>query len=130
MIAPAVTDVPAPQLRTALESDWACIWLNLDGELVAPTVPVFERALREAIALERRKIVLLAMGLSDADAAGLAAIDRAKEMARARGIKLAVRATRPAQARLPRRALNRLPALAAVIRRPEPMGALRLFGTD
>ena len=133
-------DVPTPHLRTTFESDWACIWLSLEGELVAPTVPVFERALGEAIRLDRRKIVLLTMGLAHADAAGLASIDRAKETARARGIKLAVRSSR--RARTGRSELgssrghgSRLqtqwwPAISAAVRRPDPVGALRLHTPD
>lgn len=140
MTALSVGDIPTPRLSTALESDWACIWLSLEGELVAPTVPAFERALGEAIRLDRRKIVLLTMGLAHADAAGLDSIDRARETARARGIKLAIRSSRRTQARRPELGLRsgargRLqaqwwPAISAAVRRPDPAGALRLHAPD
>jgi anti-anti-sigma regulatory factor len=140
---PAPAENPTPQLSTALEADWACVWLSLRGELVGTTIPAFERVLGEAISLDRRKIVLLTIGLSNADAAGLAAIDRAKEMARARGIKMAVRSTRRSRTERPElshmsqksRVRRHLPTqwwppVSAAMRRPEQVAALRLRGSD
>ena len=133
-------DISAARLNTTFESDWACIWLSLEGELVAPTVPAFERAMSEAIRLERRKIVLLTMGLANIDAAGLDAIDRVKEQARAKGIKLAIRSSRRARAGQPELGSGRghrgriqtqwWPAISAAVRRPDPMGALRLHPSE
>lgn len=140
MTALLVEDFPTPRLSTALESDWACTWLSLDGELVAPTVPAFERALCDAIRLDRRKIVLLTMGLAHADAAGVDSIERARETARARGVKLAIRSSRRTRTRRPDLGLRnghqgRLqsqwwPAISAAMRRPDPLGALRLHASD
>ena len=94
MIAPLLSEAPVPRLTTALEADWACTWVNLDGQLVESTVAVFERALKEAMDLRRRKIVLLTLDVTEVDAAGVASIERARDLARGRGTKFAVRTSR------------------------------------
>ena len=101
MIAPLLTDASDPCLTTTLEADWACTWLNLEGQLVDATIPAFEAGLTEALKLGRRKIVLLMVDVSNTDAAGLASIDRAKAIARDRGIRLAVRSSRRTRSRRP-----------------------------
>jgi anti-anti-sigma regulatory factor len=92
LIAPLLAEAPAPQLSTALEADWACTWLNLEGDLVESTIPGFEEAMSDALKLGRRKIVLVTAGVSRADGEGIASIDRARKLAKSRGIKFAVRA--------------------------------------
>lgn len=101
MIAPLLTEASEPYLTTMLEADWACTWLSLEGQLVQTTIPAFQHGLTEALKLGRRKIVLLMVDVSNTDAAGVAALDRAKAVARDRGIRLAVRSARRARTRRP-----------------------------
>lgn len=139
MIAPLPSEPPAPYLSTSLEADWACAWLSLAGELVETTISDFEEALAAAVGLGCRKIVVLTVGVSNMDAAGLAAIGRARDSARAKGIKLAVRSARRPRSRRGELGLGSRrgqtpaqwwPTLSGAVRRAGQVGALQLHSSD
>jgi len=74
----------------SVQTDWACAWLSVSGQVDLATAPQLHDALAEALACQRRKVHVLLAQVTSIDSAGLSVLADSKGQAESLGFRLIV----------------------------------------